>query len=77
MKTTRLSENLASKAFKTNDNKVVNDDGNKTNKTVINSSKNSICMLNTGAIREFTFLISNAKKNFNYLKQAFINALIF
>ena len=34
-------------------------------------------MLNIGAIKKFIFLTFNAKKTFNYMKQAFIKALIF
>ena len=34
-------------------------------------------MSNIRATKEPTFLISNAKKTFNHLRQAFITALIF
>ena len=42
----------------------------------MNLSKNFIYMPNIKATREPIFLIPNAKKLFNYLKQAFIEALI-
>ena len=77
LKATR-SLDLALKAFKTNNNKIVGV-GNKANKTIVNSSKNNksrnlMYILNIGAIKEPTFLISNAKKAFNYLWLIFIKA---
>ena len=67
MKITGLSEKLILKVFKTDNNKVVDDVGDKANKTIINSSKNSMRVLNIKAIRESNFLIPDAKKAFNYL----------
>ena len=62
--------------FRTDDNKIVDGGNGRANKTVINSSKNLMPMPNIKATREFTFLISNAKKVFNYLRLAFIKAVI-
>ena len=74
LKTTRSSEELASKTFRADDNKVVDDgDGSK---TVRNSSRKLTRMSNIGAIGEPHFLISDAKKAFNHLKLAFIEAQI-
>ena len=82
LKITRLL-NSASKTFKIDDNEVVGiDDGSKVNKTIVNLSKNNksknlIYILNIKAIRKPIFLIFNAKKIFNYLRQTFFKALIF
>ena len=70
------------KTFKADDNEVVSNNSDKTNKIIVNLFKNNIskilmCMPNIGAIRKPTFLTFNAKKVFNHLKQAFIKALIF
>ena len=67
--------------FKAEDNKVVNSDSSKANKTIINLSKNNkfrnlIYVLNIKATKKSAFLTFNNKKTFNHLKQAFINALI-
>ena len=64
---------MASKAFKADNNEVVNGDDSKANKTIMNSfnklknnkSRKSIRMPNIGATKEFTFLTSNTKKAFN------------
>ena len=66
------SLDLALKAFKANNNKVVNNDGNKTNKTIVNlyknnKSRNLTRMPNIKAMKKSTFLTFNAKKTFNYL----------
>ena len=76
------SSKLALKAFTADDNKVVSDGGGKTNKTIMNSSKNkkfkkSTCVLNIKAMGEPNSLILNIKKAFNYLQLVFIEALIF
>ena len=81
LKITGLS-NLALKVFKADNNKIVDNSDGRANKTVMNSFKNNksrnlICMPNIKAIRELIFLSTNAKKTFNYLKQAFIKASIF
>ena len=82
LKITRSSDELASKAFKINDNEVVVDSDKRTNETVVNLSKNeksrSLTHIpNIGAIKELTFLTFDAKKTFNYLWLAFIKASIF
>ena len=73
--------NLASKTFRIDNNKVVkvNDRINKTfvNLFKINKSQKLTCIPNIGAIKKPIFLIFNAIKAFNFLKQAFIKALIF
>ena len=81
MKITRSSKKLALKAFKIDNNKIVNINGNRANKIVINlfknkKSKNLIYISNIGAIKKPNFLIFDAKKTFNYLQLAFIKALI-
>ena len=80
MKATGLSD-LAQKAFKANNNKVVGVDG-RANRIVVNLSKNekiknSTYMPNIGVTRKPNFLTSNTKKTFNYLQLAFIKAPIF
>ena len=67
LKTTRSSEELASKAFKMDNNEIVEIDG-KANRTVVNSSKNKKSrnlthVLNIGATREPNFLIPDAKED--------------
>ena len=81
MKITRLL-NLISKVFGIDYNKIVNSNVNRLNKMVVNlfknnKSKNLTYMLNIEVTEKPTFLFFNAKKIFNYLKQAFIKALIF
>ena len=81
LKTTGLSE-LAPKAFKADDNKVVGDGGDKTNETVINLSKNKksrnlTYVPNIKATGKPNFLTLDAKKAFNYLRLAFIKTPIF
>ena len=75
LKTTRSSEESALKTFKANDNKVVGGGGG--SKTVRNLSRKLTHVPNIGATRESNFLIPDAKKVFNYLRLAFIEALIF
>ena len=72
LKTIRLS-NLISKALKADDNEVVNSGNVRANKTVVNLSKNnkfrnSIYISNIKAIKKPSFLTSNAKKTFKYLR---------
>ena len=80
MKATR-SSNLALKAFRADDNKVV-EVGGKANRTVSNLFKNKkfrnlIHMPNIEATEEPNFLTLNAKKDFKYLWLVFIKASIF
>ena len=77
LKTTKLSDELAPKAFKANDNKVVGGGSSRVNETVMNSSKKLTRVLNIEAIEEPTFLTLNIKKVFNQLRLAFIKAPIF
>ena len=69
---------MVSKAFKANNNEVVGgiSGGDRTNKTVKNSSKNLTRVPNIRATRKPIFLTPNAKKTFNYLRPAFIKAAI-
>ena len=74
---------MALKTFKTSKNKVVRDGSGRANETVVDLSKfknkksrKLIYMQNIEAIRKTNFLIPNAKRAFNYLKLAFIEALI-
>ena len=74
--------NLTSKAFKPDDNKVVSNENDKTNKIIVNSFKNNkfrnwTCMPNIRAKKKPIFLTSNTDKTFDRLNQAFINAPIF
>ena len=67
--------------FRANNNEIVRIDG-KANKIVVNLSKNNkfeklMHIAKIGTTRKPIFLITNAKKIFNYLKQAFIKAAIF
>ena len=77
LKTTKLFKKLALKAFNADNNEAVGNSSSKTNKTVVNLSKNEkfenlTHMPNIGAIRKLNFLTSNAKKIFNYLWLTFI-----
>ena len=79
------SSGLASKRFTAKD-EVVGSGGNRTNEMIKNlskfkrskndKSKNSIHVSIFRAMREPTFFIPKAKEVFNYLRQAFIEALI-
>ena len=85
LKITRLFEKLALKIFRTSNNEVIGNNSNRANKTVLNLSnksknnkfRNLTHMPNIKATRKPLFLIFNAKKTFNYLRQAFIKAPIF
>ena len=77
--------NLSPKAFKANNNKVVEANCSRTNKTVVNlsnksknnESKNLTYMPNIKAIKKSNFPIFNAKKILNYLMYVLIKILIF
>ena len=80
LKTTESSEELAPKAFRADNNKVI-EVGDRAHETVMNlsknnKSKNSMRMPNIGAIEKPNFLTPNAKKAFNHLQLAFIKAPI-
>ena len=81
LKITKLFKKLAPKMLKTNNNEFVGSSSNEANETTVNLSKNNksrnlTCMLNIKAMEKSIFLILNAKKAFNYLKQALIKASI-
>ena len=72
---------MAPRRFEINNNKIVRGDGGRADKTVVNLSKNKKSkklthVPNIGAMGEPNFLTLNAKKVFNYLRLAFIKALI-
>ena len=72
---------LALKIFKIDDNKIVSSNNDRANKTIINLSKNnkfrnSTYISNIEAIKKPIFLTFDAKKAFNYLRQAFIKVSI-
>ena len=80
-KTTGSSDELALKAFRADDNKVVGGGGGRANGMVVNlfkneKSRNSTRVLNIGTTRKPNFLTSDAKKAFNHLRLTFIKALI-
>ena len=82
LKTTGSSEEFVSRAFNAGNNEVVRG-GNRADKTVVGSSKSKnkksrklTCVTNIGATRKPNFLTSNAKKDFNYLRLAFIKVPI-
>ena len=74
LKTTGLSEKLALKTFRVDNDKVIGGSGD--SKTVRNLSRKLTCIPNIGATEESNLLTSNAKKAFNHLKLAFIKAPI-
>ena len=76
LKTTRSFEELAPKTFRADDDEIVGSGGGRTNETVRNLFRKSMCMPNIGATGEPNFLTPDAKKAFNYLQLAFIEALI-
>ena len=63
----KSSKKLAPKLFEADHDKVVSNNSGKVNKTVINSSRNSMRISNIRAIGKLTFLTSNRKKIFNHL----------
>ena len=75
LKTIGLSK-LVPKAFRVDDDKVVNSGNGKTNETVVNLSKQLTRMPNIRAIKKPIFLTPNANKAFNQLRLAFIKASI-
>ena len=76
LKTTGSSEESAPKTFRADDDKVVDGGGGRANKTVRNSSRKSTRVSNIGATGEPNFLTPDAKKAFNHLRLAFIEAPI-
>ena len=84
LKITKLSDDLALKMFKADGNEVVKGGGGKPDKTGKNLSKfkklknkKFKSLTHIRAIGESLFLTSGIKEAFNYLRQAFIKALIF
>ena len=73
----RSFNRLALKTFRINNNRVIDSGSGRANKTIINSSRKSMRMLNIRAIEESTFLTPDGKKTFNHLQLAFIKAPIF
>ena len=81
LKRIKLSK-LATKMFRADDNNIVDDNGSRANRTVMNLSKNKksrklTYIPNIRITKESNFLTPNAKKIFNHLQLAFIKALIF
>ena len=81
LKATKSSKELGLRAFRAGNNEIVEDDGGKTNGTVVNLSKNKksrklMHVRNIEATGKPNFLTSNAKKAFNHLRLAFIKAPI-
>ena len=81
LKTIRSSEELAPRAFRAGNDKVVGGGGGRAGETVVNLSKNeksrkSTYMPNIKATGESNFLTPNVKKAFNHLQLAFIKAPI-
>ena len=81
LKTTRSSETLAPRAFKASNNEVVEGGGSRADETIVNLSKNeksrkSTRVPNIEAMVKPNFLTPDAKKVFNYLRLAFIEAPI-
>ena len=68
---------MTSKAFKRKNDEIVDNGGSRANKTIINSAKSLMHMPNIGDMRKPAFLLPNTKNVFNYLRQAFIKAIIF
>ena len=81
LKTTGSSEELAPKAFRAGNDEVVGGGSSRADETVVNLSKNekskkSTRVSNVGATGEPNFLNPDAKKAFNHLRLAFIEAPI-
>ena len=82
LKTIRSSETSAPRIFRADNDEIVKDGGGRANETIVDLSKNeksrkSTRMPNIRATRKSNFLTPDAKKAFNYLRLAFIKALIF
>ena len=82
LKTTGSSKTLAPRAFKAGNDEVVGGGDDRADEIIVDSSKNEKSrklshVLNIRAIEKPNFLTPNAKKAFNYLRLAFIKALIF
>ena len=80
LKKTRLS-NLTLKAFRADNNEIVSNGSDRANETIVNLSKNSkfkklTYIINIKAMEKPNFLTLDAKKAFNHLRLAFIEALI-
>ena len=83
IKTTESSKELAPKAFRAGNNKVVGGGDDRADETVVDLSKSKneksrklTRMPNIGATGEPNFLTPDAKKAFNHLRLAFIKVLI-
>ena len=83
LKTTRLSEKLALRAFRASNNEVVGKSGNRVDEKIVDlstykieKSRKLMRIPNIGAIRKPNFLNPNAKKAFNHLWLTFIKAPI-
>ena len=84
LKTTRLFEKLALKAFRANNNEIVEGSSGRVDKTVVDlfksknqKSKKLTHMPNIGATEKPNFLTPNVKKTFNHFRLVFIKASIF
>ena len=67
LKITGSSDQLAPKAFQTNNDEVFYSNDDRANETVMNSSKKLTHMPNIRATSKLNFLITNAKKTLNHL----------
>ena len=83
LKTTRLFNKLALRAFRADNNEIVGGGNSSADETVIDLSKSKnkkskklTDMPNIRGMGKLNFLIPNAKKVFNYLWEAFIKASI-
>ena len=79
LNTTKSSKELAPRVFGAGNNKVVGSGDARADERIVDSSKcknkksrKLTCIQNIGATKEPIFLTADAKKAFNYLKQAFI-----
>ena len=84
LKTTGSSEESAPRAFRAGNDEVVGGGGGRADETVVDSStskneksRKSTRVPNIGATGEPNFLTPDAKKAFNHLRLAFIEAPIF
>ena len=62
--------------FRAENNEIFGNSSGRANEIVMNLSRKLMSMLNIRAMRKSNFLIPNAKKTLNYLRLAFIKALI-